>query len=230
MSTITEHQSTMSNNANSVNTHYRGGRATLAIHHCSKPTIVAVQGSAVGVGITLTLPATIRVAYAKSQIGFVFGRRGVVMEACSSFYLPRLIGFTKALHLATTGAVYTAEHDLVRPLFSELCDTPERTLARALEIAQDIALNTSSVSTKIMREMMYRCPMSLEETHLLDSQMINGLYGERDNLEGVRSFLEKRPPKFTGVMPRDAPANYPWWQQIDVGEKTLEYGKEKARL
>ncbi|OQU95931.1 hypothetical protein CLAIMM_02086 [Cladophialophora immunda] len=186
-----------------------GGRAALAIHHCSKPTIAAIQGSAVGVGITITLPACIRIAYAKSKVGFVFSRRGVVMEACSSYFLPRLIGHSRAIHLATTGAVHSADHDLLKPLFSELCGTPEETIARALEVAQDIARNTSTVSTKIMCELIYRGPDSVEEAHLLDSQMIYGLYGRKDNLEGVQSFLEKRQANFTGRMPQDAPDGYP---------------------
>lgn len=207
-----------------------GGRATLAIHHCSKPTVVALQGSAVGVGITLTLPACIRVAYAKAKIGFVFSRRGVVMEACSSYFLPRLVGYSRAMHLATTGEVYQADHRLFEPLFSEICSTPEATLARALEIADRLARNTSIVSTKIMRDLLFRGPDSVEEAHLLDSQMIYGLYGRKDNLEGVNSFLHKRPVNFTGQMPQDAPDGYPWWKQVDIGDKPLEYTYEKSKL
>lgn len=210
----------------------RGGRAALAIHYCSKPTIAAIQGSAVGVGATVSLPAVIRVAYAKAKVGFVFSRRGVVMEACSSYFLPRLVGHSRALHLATTGEAYTADHKLFEPLFTEICSTPEATVTRALELASTLATNTSTVSTKIMRELIYRCPPSVEEAHLLDSQMIYGLYGRRDNLEGVNAFLQKRPANFTGQVPRDAPDGYPWWKQVDIGEKPLEYTqeKEKAKL
>jgi len=187
------------------------------MHQCSKPTVVALQGSAAGIGITLTLPAAIRVAYAKAKVGFVFSRRGLIMEACSSYFLPKLIGLSRALHLTTTGSVYPAEHPLMRELFSEILPTPEATVARALELADEIAKNTSTVSTKLMRDLMYRGPGSAEETHLLDSKVIHGLFGGKDNLEGVKSFFEKRPPNFTGTMVNDAPEAWPWWPQISIG-------------
>jgi len=193
-----------------------GGRASLAIHQCSKPTVAAMQGSAVGVGITMCLPATIRIAYAKAKIGFVFSRRGIIMEACSHYFLPKLIGLSRALHLTTTGSVYPAEHPLMRELFSEICPTPEATVSRALELADEIAKNTSTVSTKLMRDMMYRGAGSAEEAHLLDSKLIHGLFGSKDNTEGVKSFFEKRPPNFTGTV-EDMPEHWPWWSQIDVG-------------
>ncbi|KIW81805.1 hypothetical protein Z517_04831 [Fonsecaea pedrosoi CBS 271.37] len=205
-----------------------GGRASLAIHHCSKPTIAAIQGAAVGVGITMCLPASIRIAYAKAKIGFVFSRRGLVMEACSSYFLPRLIGHSRALHLTTTGSVYPADSPLFGTLFSELCPTPEATLSRALELADEVAKNTSVVSTKLMRELMYRGADSAEGTHLLDSRVIHGLFGSKDNLEGVESFLQKRPVNFTGQLPQDAPPAYPWWDQVDIGSKSPDpRGKPK---
>lgn len=201
---------------------------SLAIHHCSKPTIAAIQGAAVGVGITMCLPACIRIAYEKAKIGFVFSRRGIIMEACSSYFLPRLIGYSRALHLTTTGSVYPADHPLFGTLFSETCSTPEATLPRALELAAEIAKNTSTVSTKMMRELMYRGPDSAEGTHLLDSRIIHGLFGSKDNVEGVESFLEKRQVNFTGQVPQDAPDWYPWWQQVDIGEKGVDNrGKSK---
>lgn len=203
-----------------------GGRASLAIHQCSKPTIAAIQGAAVGVGITMCLPATIRIAYAKAKIGFVFSRRGIIMEACSSYFLPRLIGLSRALHLTTTGGVYPADHPLMRELFSEIMPTPEATLARALELATEVAINTSTVSNKLMRDMMYRGPNSAEETHLLDSKIIHGLFGTKDNTEGVQSFLEKRPAQFTGSMISDAPEAWPWWPQIDIGY--IKKAKDRA--
>ena len=193
-----------------------GGKVSLAIHNCSKPTIAAINGSAVGVGITMTLPANIRVACASAKIGFVFARRGIIMEACSSYFLPRLIGLSRAMHLTTTGSVYQANHPLLSNLFSEILPTPEATIARALELADDVAKNTSPVSTKLMRDLMYRGPDSAEGTHLLDSNVIYGLFGSKDNNEGVQSFFEKRPPKFLGKMPDDAPNVYPWWTPINV--------------
>jgi enoyl-CoA hydratase/carnithine racemase len=182
------------------------------------------------VGATVSLPAVIRVAYAKAKVGFVFSRRGVVMEACSCYFLPRLVGHSRALHLATTGETYPADHKLFEPLFTEICPTPDATLTRALDLADTLAQKTSIVSTKIMRELIYRCPPNVEEAHLLDSQMIYGLYGRKDNLEGVNAFLQKRRTNFTGQVPQDAPDGYPWWKQIDIGEKPLEYSQEKAKL
>lgn len=175
-----------------------GGQTSLAIHRCSKPTVVALQGSAVGVGMTMVLPAAIRVAYAKAKCGFVFARRGIVMEAASHYFLPRLIGHSRAIHLTTTGAVYTADHPLLNLLFSEVLPTPEATVARALELADEIAKNTSTISTKLMRDMMYYGPDSGEGAHLLDSRVLYGMFGSKDNNEGVKSFLEKRPVKFIG--------------------------------
>ncbi|KMU82329.1 enoyl-CoA hydratase/isomerase family protein [Coccidioides immitis H538.4] len=160
-----------------------GGRVTLAIHNCRKPTIMALNGSAVGIGITMTLPATIRLATANTKIGFVFARRGLVMEAA--------------------------------------------TLDRALEIAEDIAQNTSTVSTSLMRDMMYRGPDSPEGAHLLDSAIIYSLFGGKDNEEGIRSFFEKRKPQFKASVtnPDDMPSFYPWWNPIDLTPRL-----EKAKL
>ncbi|OQU97751.1 hypothetical protein CLAIMM_03638 [Cladophialophora immunda] len=184
---------------------------------CSKPTIAAINGAAVGVGITMCLPASIRVAYAKAKIGFVFGQRGLVMEACSSFFLPRLIGHSRAIFLTSTGAVYPAESPHFGSLFADILPSPEATLARALELAHDMVTKTSIVSNKLMRDLMYRGPDSAEEAHLLDSKVIHGLFGKKDNMEGMQSFLEKRAATFTGSLPDDGPDVYPWWRPIDVG-------------
>jgi len=164
----------------------------------------------------MTLPANIRVACASAKIGFVFARRGIIMEACSSYFLPRLIGLSRAMHLITTGSVYPASHPLFSNLFSEVLPTPEATLARALELADEVAKNTSTVSTKLMRDLMYRGPDSAEGAHLLDSRVIVGLFGSKDNKEGVDSFFEKRPANFQGKMPNDAPNIYPWWEPVAI--------------
>ncbi|KAI9375095.1 ClpP/crotonase-like domain-containing protein [Aspergillus egyptiacus] len=193
-----------------------GGQLALVIHNCSKPTVVAINGAAVGIGITMCLPATIRVACSQAKVGFVFARRGLTMEACSAWFLPRLIGLSKAMHLVATGSVYSASDGLLQGLFSEILPTPEATLQRALEIAGDIAQNTSVVSTKLMRDMMCRTPESPEEMHLLDSRVINSRYGSHDNLEGVRSFFEKRAPNFSDTMRDHKPDFYPWWKPVDV--------------
>lgn len=166
-----------------------GGKLSLAIHQCSKPTVAAINGAAVGVGVTMTLPCAIRVACASAKVGFVFSQRGIIMEACSSFFLPRLIGTSRAIHLTTTGAVYRADSPLFGHLFSETLSTPEATVSRALEIADQIAKNTSTISSKLMRDLMYRGPPSAEEAHLLDSRVIYGLFGGEDNSKFLSSAL-----------------------------------------
>ncbi|KAK8239165.1 enoyl-CoA hydratase/isomerase family protein [Phyllosticta capitalensis] len=218
-------------NAERVNDHRDGGgRVVLAIHRCRKPVIGAIQGSAVGIGITMTLPMAIRVAYAPAKVGFVFSRRGLVMEACSSYFLPRLIGFARAMHVTTTGATYKADDKIWGPLFSEMCERREDVKRRALEIADEVAKNTSTVSTALMRDLMWRDKGSAEEQHLLDSKILYELFSSNDNTEGVRSFMEKRPPKFTDTLETSAPAAYPWWTPVEtIGAKTVEarFGRSK---
>jgi enoyl-CoA hydratase/carnithine racemase len=189
---------------------------TQAIHNCRKPVIAAINGSAVGIGITMTLPMAIRIAPKQAKIGFVFGRRGLIMEAASSFFLPRLVGHSRAMHLITTGATYSPAHRLMDGLFSEVLDSPDQVLPRAVELAEDIARNVSSVSWALMRDLLWRGKASSEETHLLDSRLIYEMFGSRDNTEGVKSFMEKRDPSFQGNMYDDAPQTYPWWSQTDI--------------
>ncbi|GKT64438.1 enoyl-CoA hydratase isomerase [Colletotrichum tofieldiae] len=195
-----------------------GGVVALAMQNCSKPIIAAINGSAVGVGITMTLPASIRVVSKTAKVGFVFGRRGFSMEACSSFYLPRLVGVGAALHLVTTGAVYPADSPLLRNLFSEIVE-PEQVLPRALAIAEDVAANVSTVAIKVMRDMVLRSPQSPEEAHLLESKIFFDLFSGKDSKEGMESFMQKRAPQFEGTMGKDAPSAYPWWGEKDVKAK-----------
>lgn len=203
---------------------------TLAIHQCRKPVIAALNGSAVGVGITMTLPMTIRLAPKAAKIGFVFARRGLVMEAASSYFLPHLIGLSRAMHLVTTGATYTADHKLLDGLFSEVLNTPEQVMQRAVQIAEEIASQCSSVSWALMRDMMYRGADSAEGAHLLDSRIIHDLFDSKDNEEGVAAFLAKRPVKFTGSMSKDAPAAYPWWTTVDTKPRTKAALTGKPKL
>ncbi|RMX90004.1 hypothetical protein D0869_00435 [Hortaea werneckii] len=181
-----------------------GGRVALAIHRCRKPVIGALQGSAVGIGITMTLPMNIRIAYKDAKIGM-----------------------SKALHLTTTGSTYPASHALLNDLFSETLDRPDAVLPRALEIADEIVKNTSSVSTCLMKDLMYRDAGSAEGQHLLDSRLIYEMFSSKDNKEGVDAFLQKRPVKFTGTMQRDAPAAWPWYQAADTGNRVVAEGGRK---
>ncbi|KAH7118053.1 ClpP/crotonase-like domain-containing protein [Dactylonectria estremocensis] len=196
-----------------------GGRAALAIHQCRKPVIGALNGAAVGIGITLTLPMAIRLATRDAKIGFAFGRRGLVMEAASSYFLPRLIGMSRAMHLITTGSTYPASHQLLSGLFSETLQNASDVLPRALSIAQDFVDNCSNVSWLLNRELMWRNPGTAEGTHLLDSRIIYELFGSVDNTEGVKSFLEKRKAMFKGTVESDVPQTYPWWQPIDLARR-----------
>jgi len=211
-------------------TKHSGGRVSLAIHTCRKPTIAAINGSAVGVGITLTLPTAIRLAPKDAKIGFVFGRRGLVMEAASSYFLPRLIGFARAMHLVSTGATYPASHKLFDGLFSEVLERGEDVLPRALDIATEITENCSGVSWALMRDMMWRNPGTAEETHLLDSRIIYSMFSSKDNKEGVKAFLEKRPVRFTGTIEEDAPSVYPWWTPVDVLERVKAKNQKSSKL
>lgn len=192
----------------------RGGQVALAIARCAKPTIVAVNGPAAGFGLTITLPATIRVACAQAKIAMPFARRGVVMESCAAFYLPRLIGLSNAMHIFTTGASYPVTDPLVSGLFSKILPTPQETVKYALELATDIAENTSIPSTKLMRDMLVYGPQTPEGAHLLDSRAFVSIVGSKDNTEGVNSFMEKRKAEFSvgGIDKEDFPF-WPWWDQ-----------------
>lgn len=195
-----------------------GGRLSLAVHRCDKPVIAAINGSAVGVGITMTLPASIRIVSSEARVGFVFARRGLVLEACSSFFLPRLVGTSRAMHLVTTGGVYPATSPLFGDLFSEVVE-PGLVLPRALAVAEEVASKVGGVATKINKELVYRQTESPEEAHLLESKLFYELITGRDTREGMVSFLEKREPEFRGTMREDAPRAYPWWRQTDLKPK-----------
>ena len=196
-----------------------GGLVSLAIYRCNKPVIAAINGSAVGIGITMTLPANIRVVSSAAKVGVVFGRRGFNMDACSSFFLPRLVGASRALHLTTTGAVFPAGHKVFGDLFSEVVE-PDRVLPTALSIADEVAANVSPVASKVMKDLIYRATSSPEEAHLLESRLLIDLQKGRDADEGVQSFLQKRLPDFKGTMEEDSPRAYPWWTPVDIRAKS----------
>ncbi|KAF7555056.1 hypothetical protein G7046_g6647 [Stylonectria norvegica] len=196
-----------------------GGQVSLAMFRCNKPIIAAINGHAVGVGITMTLPANIRICSKDAKVGFVFGRRGFNMEACSSFFLPRLVGTSKALHLTTTGAVYPATHKLFDDLFSEVVPA-DQVLPTALKIADEVAGNVSGVASRVMKDLIYRGPNSPEEAHLLESKVFYDLYNGRDAKEGIDSFMQKRAPDFKATIDKDAPSAYPWWTPIDVRSRS----------
>lgn len=191
-----------------------GGLLTLRLYEFNKPLIAAINGPAVGVGVTMTLPMDIRLASTKARIGFVFARRGLVPEACSSYFLPRVVGVSKALEWCFSGRVFDAQEALEGGLVRSLHE-PDELLGAARAIATEIAENTSAVSVTLIRHMMWRMlgadhPM---EAHKVDSRGIFSLGRGADAHEGVVSFLEKRPPEFTLRPSADLPDYFPWWEE-----------------
>ncbi len=191
-----------------------GGLVTLRIFESKKPLIAAVNGPAVGVGVTMQLPMDIRIASSTARFGFVFARRGIVPEACSSWFLPRLVGIARAAEWTYTGRVFPAEEALAGGLVSRVV-APEALLPTAYELAHEIADNTSALSVTLTRQLMWRMlgadhPM---EAHRVDSKCIFWMGQSADALEGVTSFLEKRPPQFSMKPSRDLPPFYPWWPE-----------------
>jgi len=190
-----------------------GGTVTLRIFECKKPVIAAVNGPAVGVGATMQLPMDIRLAAEGARFGFVFTRRGVVPEACSSWFLPRLVGIQQALDWVLTGRVFDAREALAGRLVKQVLPEAEL-LPAARAIAREIADNTSAVSVALARQMLWRMlgadhPMA---AHRVDSAGIQMMGRSPDAYEGVASFLEKRRPRFTMRPSRDMPGFFPWWQ------------------
>jgi enoyl-CoA hydratase/carnithine racemase len=191
-----------------------GGLITLRLFECRKPIIAAVNGPAVGVGATMTLPMDVRIASEKARFGFVFARRGIVPEAASSWFLPRVVGISQAMEWVATGRLFSAAEALAGRLVSRVVPEAEL-LPVAKELAREIADNTSAVSVCLARQMLWKAlgadhPM---EAHKLDSRLIHAMGASPDAYEGVQSFLEKRPARFTMKVSRDLPQPYPWWSE-----------------
>jgi enoyl-CoA hydratase/carnithine racemase len=191
-----------------------GGLLTLRLFESKKPLISACNGVAVGVGATMQLAMDIRLASTTARYGFVFARRGIVPEAASSWFLPRIVGIQQALEWCYTGRIFDAEEaregGLVRSVHS-----PEDLLHAANALAREIADNTSAISVAMTRAMMWRLasadhPM---EAHKIDSRAIYRLSRGGDAHEGIASFLEKRRPTYPGKVSADMPDFYPWWDE-----------------
>ncbi|MDZ7697932.1 MAG: crotonase/enoyl-CoA hydratase family protein [Deltaproteobacteria bacterium] len=194
-----------------------GGQVALAIFSCRKPVIAAINGHAVGVGITMTLPMDIRVVAEDAKIGFVFTRRGVVPEACSSWFLPRIVGISKAAELVYTGRVFHAGDEAHSGLFNHVVPAQD-VLPRAMELAREIAENTSAVSVALSKGLLWHGlgEEDPQSVHLIDSKCFYWTGRERDAHEGVQSFLDKRAPQFVLSPTRDMPDFYPWWKEPKV--------------
>ena len=194
-----------------------GGRVALAIFDCRKPVIAAINGHAVGVGITMTLPMDIRIVAEDAKIGFVFTRRGVVPEACSSWFLPRIVGISKATELIYTGRVFRAGKESNSGLFNYVAP-PDEVLPKAMSIAREIAENTSAVSVALSKALLWHglADDDPQSAQLTVSRCFFWAGRQKDAYEGVQSFLDKRPPKFTMSATNDMPDFYPWWREPKV--------------
>jgi enoyl-CoA hydratase/carnithine racemase len=189
-----------------------GGEFTLRIFESTKPVIAAINGPAVGVGATMTLPMDIRLAAADARIGFVFARRGIVPEACSSWFLPRVVGISRAMEWVATGRVFSAQEALEGGLVRSLHPAGEL-LDAAYELAREIAENTAPVSVALARRMMWRMlgaehPML---AHRADSRGMFSRGQSADAVEGVTAFLEKRPAQFPDLVSDGLPEIMPGW-------------------
>jgi len=188
-----------------------GGLLTLRIFQCKKPVIAAINGPAVGVGVTMTLPMDIRLASDSARMGLVFVKRGIVPEACSSWFLPRLVGIAQATEWVYTGRIFDADEAKRGGLVSRVLPG-DQLLDTARALAREMS-EGSAMSVALSRQMMWRMlgadhPM---EAHKVDSRAIYAMGRSADAAEGVNSFLEKRPAKFTLKPSTEMPDFYPWW-------------------
>ena len=197
-----------------------GGILAMRLFNCLKPIIAAVNGPAVGIGATMQLPMDIRLASTAARFGFVFARRGIVPEAASSWFLPRLVGMSQALEWSYTGRVFGADEALAGGLVRSV-HAPDDLLPAARDIAREIADNAAPVSVALTRQMMWRMagadhPM---QAHRIDSRAIAARSSSADANEGVASFMEKRPPAFPDKVSADMPGFYRWWSEPGWHEK-----------
>jgi enoyl-CoA hydratase/carnithine racemase len=191
-----------------------GGQFTLRVFDCTKPVIAAINGPAVGVGATMTLPMDIRLAADDARIGFVFTRRGIVPEACSSWFLPRVVGISQAMEWVATGRVFSAEEALRGRLVRSLHPKDEL-LDAARSLAREVAENTAPVSVALARRMLWRMlgaehPMV---AHRADSRGMLARGQSADAAEGITSFLEKRPARYPDHVSDGLPDIMPWWTE-----------------
>ena len=191
-----------------------GGRLTLRLYELNKPIIAAINGPAVGVGGTMTLAMDVRLASTQAKFGFVFARRGIVPEACSSYFLPRAVGISKALEWCYSGKVFPAQEAMDGGLLRSL-HQPEDLLTEARAIAAEIRDNTAPVSVAMVRHMVWKMlgadhPM---EAHKIDSRGVYYRGRSADAKEGVESFLEKRDANYPCKVSGDMPEFFPWWEE-----------------
>ena len=191
-----------------------GGLVALAIYECKKPVIAAINGAAVGIGATMTCAMDIRLVSTKAKVGFVFNKIGITPEACSSWFLPRVVGLSTALEWCYTAEILDAD-TLVQAGFAKAAHEPDDLLPAARAIAEDIRDNAAPVSVALTRHMMWKMlgadhPM---EAHKIDSRGIHYRGKSDDSKEGVTAFLEKRDAQFPNKVSTELPEFYPWWEE-----------------
>jgi enoyl-CoA hydratase/carnithine racemase len=190
-----------------------GGRVTLSIFDCAKPVIGAINGAAVGIGATITLAMDVRLASEKARIGFVFGKIGIVPEACSSWFLPRIVGISQALEWIYTAEIVEAQEALRGGLVKAVYP-PDQLLEEAKKLARRFVDQRSPVATALARQMMYR---NAAQSHPIEAHRVDSLAmfytSIGDGKEGVRAFLEKRSPQFTSKVSTDLPPFYSQWKE-----------------
>lgn len=191
-----------------------GGKLALRMFQSLKPLIGAVNGPAVGIGASMLLPMDIRIASETAKLGFVYARRGIVFECCSSYFLPRIVGISRALEWSMSGRVMPAQELKDGGLFRDVV-APDQLIPTARAIARDIADHTAPVSIALMRQMAWR-GLSMQhpmDAHKIESRGITTRGASPDAKEGVQSFVEKRLPHFTAKVSTDMPDYYPWWDE-----------------
>jgi enoyl-CoA hydratase/carnithine racemase len=191
-----------------------GGTNTLRIYQSLKPVIGAINGPAVGIGATMQLPMDMRLASTEARFGFVFARRGITLEAASSWFLPKLVGMQTALEWCMTGRVFGADEALARGLVRSL-HAPDALLPAAQALAREIADNTAPVSVALTRQLLWRMAAAPHpmDAHRIDSRSIQARGQSADAREGVSAFLEKRPAVFPNKVSTDMPPFFPWWEE-----------------
>jgi enoyl-CoA hydratase/carnithine racemase len=192
----------------------RAGVVTMRIFECAKPVIAAINGAAVGVGMSMTLPMDVRVMSDSAKFGFPFAARGIAPDGAASWFLPRLVGISRALEWCLNARVRPAADALEAGLVKSLHPADE-VLGAALKIAGEIATSAAPVSAALTRQLLWRMLGTAHpiDAHRLESQAIFELGNRADSAEGVSAFLEKRPAKWTMTVPTNLPDWYPWWEE-----------------
>ena len=193
-----------------------GGILTLRMYKFLKPIVMACNGPAVGIGASMQLAADIRLASDQARFGFVFNNRGIVPDACSSWFLPKIVGISRALELTYSGRIIDAQEALQLNLVSSIHDS-ENLLSNAVDITKKMVQNSAPVSISLTRQMLWR---SLEssgpyDAHVIESKAIDSRGASEDAKEGVSSFLEKRPAEFKNKVSSDMPEFFPWWEDTN---------------